>query len=270
MLIKKSRKAICFSTILLLFIVQSIAQSYTAKGVVSADIYNDLLADGNAVHLFSSEDTIPQLFPNTELAKDATSKVFGNFSDKMGFAMEKVYLLPKETLVKNSTSNSKDVDTSIEKASIVIRSISKMQGMEYVSSSQKIETLYKNAYRIEKAESNSEVEDLTKGNADGMSLFALLDDNSFGKMKYRIDYRQSSNEIFMVLTNVNSIGWGMFKYVKPGDMKMCLSVVDCGSSYIVYIGFYSDFEKVSVMEKRMKRSFSARVDAIYKWFTYQF
>lgn len=244
--------------------------SFNAKEILSDSVYSELIEKGVSVHYFGNEDRTPFVLPESPLAQKIGNDVFGNITEKMGYAVEKLFLVKKSELIENSLSEEKRENVSINDIALVMQSISKMKGMQYFSSKKKWETLYKKAFRIEDVKSKVAIDDTTEKNLDGLNILALLDDNSFGVVKYAISYAQGQNEVSMVLTNKTGIGVGIVEAVKPNDMQMVFSVVDCGDECLVYIGTYAEYEKVAMLEKRINRSFNARIDAIHKWFISQF
>lgn len=208
------------------------------------------------------------LFPNTPLARAAT----GTW-DRRGaplYSAESLYYLPKETLVERS-KNPADADTSVAAAAKVLRMISKMQGVQYYSNGdKKWETLYKRAYMVENPRSKQAIPDQTDGDADGKTFFCLLDDHSFGENVYQLDYRQSADEVSVCFTNTDALKVAMITGVKPRDLKINLVVTDCGDAFLVYLVAQAKYPQISFLEKRLRRSLAARMDAIYGWFTNQF
>lgn len=208
------------------------------------------------------------LCPDTPLAKKATAT--WEQHDAPLYSAESLYYLPKETLVANS-KNPADADTSIAAAAKILRMISKMQGIQYYSNGDKTwETLYERAYMVENARSKQAIPDQTEGDADGKTFFCLLDDNSFGENIYQLDYRQSADEVSVCFTNTDALKVAMITGVKPRNMNINLVVMDCGDAFLVYMVVQAKYPQISFLEKRLRRSLAARVDAIYGWFKNQF
>lgn len=216
-------------------------------------------------HLITLEDTELTLLPEGEFASEVKEKIFGHITDKMGLSAEKIYR------VKKSSMNEDVSAVSMDEVSKVLRSISKMEGMMYFSRSRKQwDVLYKNAYRIDDMENKKAVEDNLEGSAEGVVISAMMNDHTFGKNFYEISYRQNKKEFVTYMKNISTMAYGPVKAVKPGDFNMCVYVVDDGDYFIVYMGMYTDFAKVSMVEKRLRNSFMARLEAIFNWFVVQF
>lgn len=214
------------------------------------------------------ETTEFSLYPHTALGQKAIAT--WEKSDAPTYSAESLYYLPKATLVENS-KNPSDADTSLLQAAKVIRMISKMQGIQYYSNGdKKWETLYEHASMIESAASKKPIPDQTDGNADGKTFYCLLDDNSFGENVYQLDYSQTQNEVSVCFTNMDALKVAMITGVKPRFMKINLVVTDCDDAYLVYMVVQAKYPQISFLEKRLRRSLAARVDAIYGWFKGQF
>ncbi len=235
-----------------------------AADVVSPEVFAVLREKGVA----QQETQEFSLRPDTPLAKEGTCT--WEQHDAPLYSAESLYYLPKKTLIANS-KNPADADTSIEAAAKILRMVSNMQGIQYYSNGdKKWETLYKRAYMVESPRSKQAIPDQTEGNADGKTFFCLLDDNSFGENVYQLDYRQSADEVSVCFTNTDALKVAMITGVKPRDLKINLVVTDCGDAFLVYLVTQAKYPQISFLEKRLRRSLTARVDAIYGWFKNQF
>ena len=57
--------------------------------------------------------------------------------------------------------------------------------------------LYSQAYRLRDPDSSEPLADETEGSADQKTIYAFMDDHTFGKSKYKINYRQTENQLVM-------------------------------------------------------------------------
>lgn len=245
------------------------AENLERQKILSPQLEKSLLQNNEISHVFSESDFEAKLIPQTQFADSMKNFVFGKIApEKMGFAEEKLYRLPKSEI---ENKNAAALDTST--ASKIMRSISKMQGMQYFSRSRKSwDELYSQAFRMENPDSKdfSAAPDLKEGDADGLEIFAFLNDHTFGESVYKISYKQNQNEFLMLMENYSALTYGPVKAVKPGDLKMCVCVIDCGDEFLFYIGNYAEFKMISALKKRLNNSFEARLEAIYNWFKNQF
>lgn len=266
---KKFAAKFFFALMIFAFAKNSFAQDLERQKIVLTQIEEMILQNGEISHIFSENDFEPKFIPQTEFTDAIKNFVFGKIApEKMGFAEEKLYRLPKSE-IENKTAAALDTQT----VSKIMRSISKMQGMQYFSRSRKSwDELYSQAFRVENPDSEnfSAAGDLNEGDADGQEIFAFLNDHTFGESVYKISYKQNQNELLMLMENYSSLSYGPVKAVKPGDFKMCVCIMDCGDEFLVYIGNYTEFKMISALKKRLNNSFEARLEAIYNWFKNQF
>lgn len=243
------------------------ADDYMAEAKVTGRIYHRLEQTKSR----DQNEDGAYLIPQTEYSEDINKYVFGS-SEKAGFAAESLYYVKKLDLIANSKSDDKtNIDTSISAVSKIMRSVSKMKGMEYYSNTRKrFDTLYLESYRIENPDSTTPVADLLDGSADGKTIYAFQEEHSFGKGVYKISYSENSKMVVMKMENLTTLSYGIIKAVKPEKCKVCVIVVDDGDGYFVWIGMSADFMSMSILEKKMNKSFQARLDAIFKWITLQF
>lgn len=240
----------------LLFLICNYVFSYSAKDIVGEENYKILKKEGKIqVNKFNDETNKLDLIPDTEVSK----KVFGKWENLnlTSLSGENLYLLHKN-------------GTSIEDVSVILRSVSKLEGTEYYSNrKQKKEILYKNAYCIEDASDRTKVMDKTDGNADGLVQYCLLDDNSLGKTNYRISYTQTENEVAAEFTNVSFVSYGLIKAVSKEKLVIGAVFIDCGDEYLVYMAQKANFFSLGFLEERIKKSLLSRLDAIYGCFMKQ-
>lgn len=239
------------------------------SGALSAETLEKLKAEKKLQNIFQGKaEKNLSLFPDTELAK--TSMLAWDSDEPPVLAMENLFYVEKEFLASNS-SDSENCDTSIDAVSKVLRSVSKMKGMEYYSnSSKKWETLYKQSHLIKSPTDKTPMPDDTEGSADGKEFFCLQEDNSFGDCVYTVKFRQTEKEVSVCFSNVANVKYGPIVAVKPGNLKISIVISDEGSYYLVYMLVQAKYPNISLFEKRLNRSFNARLDAIYKWFTLSF
>lgn len=221
-----------------------------------------------------SEDGSFSLCPDTTLSRAAIAT--WEKDEKPVYIAENLYRVKKATLVSNSVAP-KNADTSLAQVSRVIRSVSKMQGMKYYSNSdKKWAVLYEEAHLIDAPDTKQTIADQTDGDADGKLLYCILKDHTFGKGVYRLDYQQRENEVSVCFTNEAAMKVLGITGVKPGYMKINLVVIDnelsnpADDSYTIYMVIQAKYPSISFLENMLRKSFYARLDAIYNWFIKQF
>ena len=227
-----------------------------------------------------TEDGSWTLTPTTTLSRAAT-KTWEQPEQPLYIA-ESLYMVKKSTLVEHSL-NPAHCDTSLQAVSRVIRSVSKMQGMKYYSNSdKKWAVLYDEAHLVDAANYKQRIADQTDGSADGKQLYCMLKDHTFGKGVYRLDYRENATaadgdnmEVSVCFTNETPLKVLGITGVKPHFMKINLVVIeqtddDAEDYYYIYMVLQARYPQMALVEHILRRSFYARLDAIYNWFICQF
>lgn len=250
---KRLAKLFCVAGLMLCNVIP--AFSYSAKDLVGAETYASLKKSGVvSTYRFGQKNYSLSYLPNTELCKKVPST--WNIAENPTYVCEYLYLLPKKS--------------DISQASKVIRSISKMNGIQYYSHShKKVETLYKQAYCFNPFNGNT-IADPVSGSADGLNSACTLEDNSLGMMSYALNYRQTAEEVSVTFSNLSVVSIKMIKAVEPGNLKMNMVITDCGDEVLIYVVGRAKFPEIAVFENKMNDSISARVEALFTWFKSQF
>ena len=165
----------------------------------------------------------------------------------------------------------KSKDITIDDVAKVCRSVSKMQGMMYHSSTKKKDmVLYKKCYMVSGLGSKDPIPDQNTGNANGQVSYCLQDDNSFGENTYKLSYFQEGDTLLMEFLILDKMGFLGVYPIKPEKMKINVLVTDCGDSLLLYLCTDLDAENPILVKKQIPESMGERMDAIYKWFIKQF
>ena len=233
------------------------------------DVYK---ASGESFHRFTSDDNKVRLLPKSEYSEELKNFIFGNMSDKTGYASEALFFVTKDEVVNKSKKEDKSkVDTSIKTVSKIVRSISDMKGMLYYSNTRsRYEVLYKDAYRVRDEKNTEKIADDVEGSSNGKTIYAMLDEHTFGKAYYKINYQENDKCVTMQMENLTSLSYKFIKAVKPGKFKMAVSVYDTGDGYFVYVAMTADFMQMGFLENKMNKSFAARIKAIKDFIVGQF
>ena len=245
-------------------LASSALMAVDAKSIVSSSMYDELVKNGSIEKTsFKQTNVSPSLAPNTDLT-DACKNLWTGKKSPI-FMWEKLYLVPKNQIGSGDVSK-----VTIDKVSEILRSLSTLQGIKYYSSKKKWEVLYKDAYCIKGPKDRTKVPDDTSGSADGKVIYCMQNDNSFGKINYKIDYRQTNQEISAVFTNTTGLYVGPIKGISEDNLKISVVAVDCGSDIMVYLLVKSYFPAIGFLEDTMTDSLRARLEALYKWMLSKF
>ena len=239
-------------------VLVSAVSAYSAQDIVGSAHFETLKKEGKIQNnKFKGANTAYTLMPSTELSRKIVSSEKNDIAEP-SLVGENLYLIPRDKI-------------SINRASEILRSISKMQGMKYYSTSKKKEmVLYEKAYMIADENSKEPIPDKNTGNADGQISYSYQDDNSFGPNRYKLCYFQNENQLLAQFNLVDVMGLGPFKAIYPGKFINNILVIDCGEDFLLYLCTDLDSVKFPGIKGQIVDSMTSRMDAIYKWFITQF
>lgn len=265
---KVIKKAI-LTGLILGFSTQIFAQTKNVQDIIDSKYCSELLKNGvvTVIHEEGKDELV--LVPNSDYSEKIKNNRVVKADKNFPFVYESVYYVSKKDLLKSSNSSKSTLD--INDVSKVLRSVSKMQGMKYYSTTKKKTlVLYDKAFTVESENSNKQIADKNTGNADGLQVYCLQDDNSFGVNHYRLNYFQKDNSMLAFFTLTDVMGLGPIKAVYPDKLKISIFVEDCGEGILLYLCTDLDSVKFPGIKAQIEDSMTSRMDAIYKWFLEQF
>ena len=226
---------------------------------LSAEQRMELLTQGSLMRsVYNKENTEPQLAPLFAVPQTfAKSWNKGNPT----FLIEALYLYTK------TQGGMKDV----EKISRILRSVSKLEGLQYYSSSRKkMRTLYEKSYVIEDMKTESRIADPIDNPAADFSVYVLQKDLTFDKNVYRYRFCSDADSAGFMSTNVDVLKYSIFKAMEPENLEASIAVTDLGDYLLIHMLTRADFTAPSVFRDRVQNSFRTRGEAVYKWFIAQY
>ncbi|TVR87547.1 MAG: hypothetical protein EA428_12965 [Spirochaetaceae bacterium] len=149
------------------------------------------------------------------------------------------------------------------------RAISTMEGLEYTvenSSTRKI--LYKEAYAINNPQSARRVPDpvVRKIPAEA-SLYALQDDEGFGRNMYRVTHFYDSGAIHIQMSNLTTIRMGFIPVIRPDLFILQFIVLPTESGIYFYAnGAMRAPAIMSGFGGTAQEGLRVRIDALFDWF----
>ncbi len=248
-------KRICFMTAVLLVSGTALFGQTSVKTVnqVAGANYDSLVKKGKLVATSFEGDGKLSLLPQTRYAAEIKQNLVQKQNKDFYFTYEALYYIPKKI--------------TVQKASELARTISKLEGITYYSNTKKKDTvLYKKAFRIENENSKKPVADKNTGNADGQVQYCLLDDNSFGETRYKLVYRQSDTELLTSFKTTDDMSLGLIRAIDPGNLCISLLVQPCEDGIVVYLCADLDSKNMPGIKAKITESITARMDAISSWF----
>ena len=223
------------------------------KDIVGDRFYSQLIRDGKIVITHEDQFVNLELIPKSQYASKLKSNLIQKQPKHFYYTYEALYYLPKTI--------------TVQRASEIARSISKMVTIDYYSNTRrKVTQLYKKAYMIENEKSSAAISDSNYGNCDGKTYYCLMDDASFGETRYRLDYSQSESELLTVFTNTDDMGLGLIRAIMPQDLVINLLIQECDDGMVVYLCADLDSKKMPGVRGKITESMTARMDAISGWF----
>lgn len=158
-------------------------------------------------------------------------------------------------------------DFNTEKISRILRSISSLEGIEYFSASkQKKRVLYEKSYSIISKDDKTKKKDNLEDKTDGLQVFALQKDSTFGEYVYQYDYALSDKTVSLQSTNSESLKIGFITIINTGDVQGNLIVHDMQTHLLIYVFTQAKFLYLPGLEGKLNSSFSNRAEALYNWF----
>lgn len=247
-----------FSFIVNLF-SQEVQGSYPKLEDILEEQYVLALRQNNKIDRFFTDKDNSDfiLYPKLDISKKAIKKWNETRNDIPNYTIESIYRLEK------SSSDDKNLeDAKIKK---ILRSVSKLEGIQYYSNSRrKIETLYSKAYTVNNPIERKKIED--NFDFEENPIYVLLDDKSFGEYLSEIKSDSKDFENCFEYVNIDSINYGFIKAVDPYNMQVFLDVINCEKEIIVYVYIQSKMEVPALFKNKIYDSFIARTDALFDWF----
>lgn len=266
------KKAWIFFLCLFSFLVNSFSQEVKSEypkleDILNSEYISELRENNKISRFFTEKDNSDfQFYPDLELSKIATKKWKSTRQDSPNFTIESIYRLEKSKSDKEFTGENLEKilfeDAKIKK---ILRSVSKMEGIEYYSNSRKrTEILYSKAFTVNNPIERKKIVD----NLDYSEnpIYVLLDDNSFGEYLSIINYDSKDFENCFEYVNIDNINYGIIKAVEPYNMQVFIDVINCEDEIIVYVYIQSKMDVPAIFKNKIYDSFVARTDALFEWF----
>ena len=225
---------------------------------LSAEQRIELLRQGCLLRsVYNKERAVPQLAPLF-----AVPQTFAEGWNKGNptFLIEALYLH------KKTQGGAKDIN----KISRILRSVSKLEGLQYYSSSRKKKrTLYEVSYAIDDLKTEERVADPIDNPSADFSVYVLQKDLTFDKNIYRYRFCADADSAGFISTNVGVLKYSVFKAIEPENLEASISVTDFGEYLLIHLLTRADFTAPSVFRERVHNSFRTRGEAVYGWFIAQ-
>ena len=107
------------------------AEALELKNLVSPQIYDVLVKNGEAEEIYIQKNSDFKLLPETVYKKNCLENSLKKYDSLFHFETENLYLIPKSKLGNKAENKSENL--KISDVSVVFRSLSKMEGLRYFS-----------------------------------------------------------------------------------------------------------------------------------------
>lgn len=178
-----------------------------------------------------------------------------------------LFLIEALYLCKKTDSQEKDVG----RISRVLRSLSKLEGLQYYSSSRKkMRTLYETSYVIADPKHEESLPDPIDNPSADFSVYVLQKDLTFDKNIYRYRFCTDADSSGFMSTNVSTLKYSIFKAIEPEELQASVAVTDLGEYLLIHALTRAQFSAPSIFRERVQNSFRTRGEAVYRWFVIQY
>ena len=251
-------KKLSFAAILFLFcsFFLSAEVKEQLEKLLPEQIVQEVIKKGSLQNsAYKQENQTLQLLPNITIAKEAP---FVQSAVQDPFFLETLYLYKKSE--KTSAND-------IQGISIILRSLSHLEGIQYYSASRKtMRTLYEKSYVIDGIKTKNKIPDPVQGSADGLVVTALQKDMTFGQNIYEYTYKETDDAIAFYSHNMESMRYDLIKLIDSNNLHVSLVVQDLGDYLLIYGLTSAKFIAIPGIDKKINESMLNRSEAIYKWF----
>lgn len=254
----------------LLFLLVCVAGTLSAQAT-EGELYlmlDSFLSQEQRIELVQKGQLIRSLYDQ----KNATPRFTPPFAVPQTFAESwdkgtPVFLIEALYLRKKVGNGEKD----IKRISQVLRSLSKLEGLQYYSSSrEKMRTLYESSYVITDPEHEEPISDPVDNLEADFSVYVLQKDLTFGKNIYRYRFCTDADSAGFLSTNVSTLKYSIFKAIEPEELQASVAVTDLGDYLLIHALTRAQFTAPSIFRERVQNSFKTRGEAIYGWFVTQY
>jgi hypothetical protein len=213
--------------------------------------------------VYRQKNAVPELSPKTPLGAEMAAFLRKDMADgnDLPFISETVYLYEKPE------NRRTEPGADIAAVSVILRSVSRLKNTEYYSHTRKkMRILFEKSYAVDNPRDKNPIPDPVGGSGDGLTVPVLQKDLTFGEYVYEYRYRCTDTEAAYFSKNLESFWYGIFRLIKPENLRISILVHDLGDYLLVYGLTGADFFSVPGMEQKLRNSFTSRSDAIYDWF----
>jgi hypothetical protein len=193
--------------------------------------------------------------------------------ERSGAAVRPGVLVESLYLYKKPATFGAAAWTMAEKTAVLnaLVSLSTLAGTQYYSNSRgRMRTFYETSAVINdplgKAALPDPVFSPEKPLPANLTLYARQKDLSFGDNVYRYDYFIDGDSVIFTQTNCTALSYGIIPLAAKEKLISIAAVIDAGEYFLIYAASMAKAPSVPGLSKKAGDSFSARAEALIKWF----
>jgi hypothetical protein len=222
------------------------------------------LIRGATLSGLQNKDPRPSLAPSNVFVQNMADEMIRNL--KPSFFVENLFLYRKPASRAQPWTEAER--TALYNESMALSSLA---GLQYYSASRKeMRTFYESSTVVSGSDGKTSLPDPVYAVPPlQVSVYARQKDLSFGENVYRYDYHARSDMLVFVQENLTTMNYGIIPAVRKNKLRSMVAVFDAGEYLLVYAVSMAKAAAVPGMGERVGNSFSARAEAILKWFSGQ-
>lgn len=217
------------------------------------------LLGGEQLNHRYSRDITTQLAPDAAATERIRNSVEGI---SPSFGLEALYFFP----------STQAQELAPERLYNLTRAISTMEGLEYTKeNSTTRKTLYKEAYAINNPDTARRIPDpVVQRVPREASLYALQDDDGFGRNIYKVDHFHDSGVIHVQMSNLTTVRMGFVPVIRPDRFLLHFMLFPTKNGLFFYANGAMRVPAIMTgFEGLAQDGLSARLDALNDWFVTQ-
>jgi hypothetical protein len=148
-------------------------------------------------------------------------------------------------------------------------SLSSLAGLQYFSASRgEMRTFYETSTVIDGPESKNPLPDPSYRTPPAeLTLYARQKDLTFGDNIYQYTYYAGRNSLVLTQQNLTRMSYGLITAVGKNKLCSLMAVIDTDTHLVIYAASMAKVVSLPMLNQRVGRSFSTRLEALLTWFS---
>ncbi|MFP3091535.1 hypothetical protein LQZ21_14555 [Treponema sp. TIM-1] len=247
------------AAVLLFFLAIMPGFTLSLHDLIDAGRAEELLREGTIFSL-QLKDPQPALLPRNVSAGQIVSRIMGDLEPSMVAESLSLYQKPDPAAWSEAERN------ALYNGAL---SLSSLAGLQYFSASRnEMRIFYETSTVIDGPESKNPLPDPSYSTPPPeLTLYARQKDLTFGDNLYQYTYYAGRDSLILTQQNLTKMRYGLITAV--GENKLCslLAVIDTETHLLIYAVSMAKVISLPMLNKRVGRSFSTRLEALFTWFS---